>query len=70
MNIKLKVTARTTQSEEVTVFDTDTRDEGGNAVNIGKLDLHFVDDQVVGTLLIWQEYVTGFTRTHAADSEV
>ncbi len=70
MNVKLKLTARTAHSEEVAIFDGDTKDEAGNAVNIGKLDVHFVDDQVVGTLLIWQEYATGFNRTHGAGSDV
>src|SRR5881394_2901093 len=70
MNIKLKTTARTANSEEIAIFDADTRDESGNAVNIGKLDAHFVDDQVVGTLLIWQEYATGFNRTHGPGSDV
>ena len=69
MNLKLRVTARTAQSEEVAIFDMDTRDENGHAVNIGKLDVHFVDDQVVGTLLIWQEYATGFSRTHGPGSD-
>src|SRR5438045_1511811 len=70
MNLKLKVTARTADSEEIAIFDADTRDESGNAVNIGKLDVHFVDDQMVGTLLIWEEYATGFNRTHGPGSEV
>ena len=69
MNIKLKLTARTANSEEIAIFDTEMRDEAGNAVNIGKLDVHFVDDQMVGTLLIWQEYSTGYTRTHGPGSD-
>lgn len=69
MNIKLKLTARTADSEELAVFDADTKDETGNAVNIGKLDVHFVDSQIVGTLLIWQEYATGFNRTHGPGSD-
>src|SRR5262245_54165675 len=70
MNIKLKMTARTANSEEMAVFDADTRDEAGDAVNIGKVDVHFVEDQIVGTLLIWQEYATGFTRTHGSNPEM
>jgi hypothetical protein len=65
----LKRTVRTPNSEELAVFDADTRDEHGSAVNIGKIDLHFADDQVVGTLLLWQEYVTGYNRTHGPGSE-
>lgn len=69
MNLKLKVTARTSHSEEIAVFDADTRDENNKAVNLGKLDIHYVGDQIVGTLLIWQEYATGFNRTHGAGSD-
>jgi hypothetical protein len=69
VNIKFKLTARTASSEEIAIFDGDTKDESGSAVNIGKLDVHFVDDQIVGTLLIWQEYATGFTRTHGPGSD-
>ena len=69
MNIKMKVTARTAHSEEWAIFDADTRDEREQAVNIGKLDVHYVDDQIVGTLLIWAEYVTNFTRTRAESGE-
>jgi hypothetical protein len=25
-------------------------------MNIGKLDVHYVEDQIVGTLLVWAEY--------------
>ncbi len=62
MNIKLKRTTRTPYSEEITIFDTDNRDAEDNAVSIGKLDVHYLDDQIVGTLPIWQEYATGFNR--------
>jgi hypothetical protein len=68
MNIKLRRTARTPYSEEIAIFDADSRDEGGEPVNIGKLDVHYVDDQIVGTLLIWAEYATNFNRTRPADS--
>jgi len=70
MNIKLKTTARTPYSQEFAVFDADNRDENDEAVNIGKLDVHYADDQIVGTLLIWDEYATGFNRTHGPGSSV
>jgi hypothetical protein len=69
MNLKLKRTARTPYSEEITIFDADTRDDNDDAVNIGKLDIHYIEDQIVGTLLIWQEYATGFARLHGPGSE-
>src|SRR4029453_17338331 len=67
MNIKLKRAVRTPHSEEIDIFDTDTRDEAGDAVNIGKLEVHYLDDQVVGTLLIWQEYSQGFNQMQGSD---
>ena len=69
MNIKLRRTARTPYSEEIAIFDADVRDPQGEATHIGKLDVHYVDDQIVGTLLIWAEYVTNFTRTRAESGE-
>jgi len=69
MNLKLKLVARTSNSEAISIFDTDVNDENGSPVNIGKLDMHFVDDQIVGTLLIWQEYATGYSRTHGPGSD-
>ena len=69
MNIKLRRTARTPHSEEIAIFDADTQDESGEAAHIGKIDVHYVDDQIVGTLLIWAEYVTNFTRTRAESGE-
>src|SRR5881296_1608688 len=69
MNLNLKRVTRTPHSEEISIFDADTRDEHDQAVNIGKLEVHYLDDQIVGTLLIWQEYATGFNRTHAPGSD-
>jgi hypothetical protein len=41
-------------------------DEHDQAVNIGKLEVHYLDDQVVGTLLIWQEYSQGVNRSQSS----
>lgn len=69
MNLKLKRTTRTPYSEEISIFDADTRDDNDDAVSIGKLDVHYLDDQIVGTLLIWQEYATGYRQLHGPGSE-
>ncbi|MBF6612247.1 MAG: hypothetical protein IVW55_03885 [Chloroflexi bacterium] len=69
MNLKLKRIARTPYSEALSIFDGDHPDENGEAVNIGKIELHYLEDQIIGTLLIWQEYATGFARTHASGSD-
>jgi hypothetical protein len=70
MNIKLKRVVRTPHSEEIAIFDTDTRDENEAAVNIGKLEVHYLEDQVVGTLLLWQEFTRGFSATHPSGSDL
>jgi hypothetical protein len=70
MEIKLKTTARTAYSEQIIVLDTDTLDQNDEPVNIGKLDVHFVGEQIVGTLLIWEEFAEGFRRTHGPGSDV
>ena len=43
MNLKLKRVVRTPHSEEIAIFDGDTRDENNQAVNIGKLEVHFLE---------------------------
>lgn len=68
MNLKLKRATRTAFSEEILIFDTDYRDENEAAVNIGKADVHYLEEQIVGTLLIWQEFATGYNRSHGPGS--
>ena len=70
MNIKMKRVVRTPSSEEIAIFDTDTRDETEAAVNIGKLEVHYLEDQVVGTLLLWQEFMRGFAATYPPGSDL
>jgi hypothetical protein len=67
MNIKLKRAVRTPHSEEIDIFDGDIRDENDDAVSIGKLEVHYLNDQVVGTLLIWEEFVQGYNRTQGTN---
>ena len=69
MNFKLKRTTRTPNSEEIAIYDPETLDEHDQPVNIGKMDVHYVDDQIVGTLLIWQEFAQGYNATHGPGSD-
>jgi hypothetical protein len=69
MNLKLKRVVRTSHSEEIAVFDSDTRDENDDAVSIGKLEVHYLGDQIVGTLLIWSEFAQGYNATHGPGSD-
>lgn len=69
MNLMLRRSTRTASSEEVLIFDADNRDANGAAVNIGKIDVHFLDDQVVGTLLLWNEFITGFDQAHGPQDD-
>lgn len=69
MNLMLRRSTRTPSSEEILIFDADNRDANGAAVNIGKLDAHYLDDQLVGTLLLWNEFVTGFDRAHGPEDD-
>lgn len=69
MNLKLKRVVRTPYSEEIAIFDGDTRDASDSAVSIGKLEVHFLSDQIVGTLLIWSEFAQGYRATHGPGSD-
>ena len=68
MNLKLTRSTRTPYSEEISIYDMETRDENDEPVSIGKIDVHYLDDQVVGTLLIWQEFATGYRQAHTPGS--
>jgi hypothetical protein len=69
MNLMLRRSTRTASSEEILIFDADNRDANGAAVNIGKMDVHYLDDQVVGTLLLWNEFITGFDQAHGPEDD-
>ncbi len=69
MNLMLRRSTRTATSEEILIFDTDNRDANGAAVNIGKIDVHYLEDQVVGTLLLWNEFITGFDQAHGPEDD-
>jgi hypothetical protein len=69
MNLMLRRSTRTASSEEILIFDADNRDANGAAVNIGKIDVHYLDDQVVGTLLLWNEFITGFDQAHGPEDD-
>jgi hypothetical protein len=56
MTIKLQRVVRTAASEEIVIRDTDQVDKDGTAHTIGKLDVHYSDEGVYGTLLLWPEF--------------
>ncbi|MDB5079171.1 MAG: hypothetical protein JWP00_1095 [Chloroflexi bacterium] len=57
--MRLRVTRRirTANSEQWTLFDADRRDVQGDMENIGKIDLHYDEELVYCTLLLWKEFV-------------
>jgi hypothetical protein len=57
MNIKLQRVVRTALSEEIVIRDLDQPDKEGEPRTIGKLDVHYTDEGVYGTLLLWPDLV-------------
>lgn len=57
MKITLQRVVRTALSEEIVIRDLDQPDKDGVARTIGKLDIHYTDEGVYGTLLLWPELV-------------
>jgi hypothetical protein len=57
MKIKLQRVVRTAASEEIVIRDLDQTDKDGGPRAIGKLDAHFTDDGIYGTLLLWPDVV-------------
>ncbi len=63
MNVKLQRVVRTPASEEIVIKDLDQADKESGPKTIGKLDVHYTDEGVYGTLLLWPETVDGMTKT-------
>lgn len=61
MNIRLQRVVRTALSEEIVIRDLDQADKEGEARTIGKLDVHYTDEGVYGTLLLWPEVLEGLS---------
>lgn len=59
MKLKLHRTVRTSSSEEIYIYDLDLNDEAGEPMDIGKMDVHYTDDQIVGTVLFWKDWNEG-----------
>lgn len=57
MNVKLQCVVRTLTSEEIVIRDLDQSDRDGSPRTIGKLDIHYTEEGVYGTLLLWPEVV-------------
>jgi hypothetical protein len=52
----MKRIVRTLQSEQYAFFDLDHLDKDGLPLSLGKADLHFTDQAVYGTLLLWRAH--------------
>ncbi len=59
MKLKLHRTVRTESSEEIYIYDLDLNDEAGEPMDIGKMDVHYTADQIVGTVLFWKDWHGG-----------
>lgn len=55
MNLKLRRLVRTPFSEQYALFDLDKMDENFDPTSAGKIDLHFVNEGVYGTFLLWDD---------------
>ncbi|MEM7132130.1 MAG: hypothetical protein AAF702_37840 [Chloroflexota bacterium] len=55
MNLKLKRLVRTQSSEQYALFDLDQRDSRQQPMTIGKLDMHYTNEGVYGTILFWDQ---------------
>ncbi len=56
MRLKITRRIRTNTSEQWTLFDVERRDAQGEMENIGKMDLHYDEEMVYATLLLWSEF--------------
>ncbi len=63
MPLKLRRLVRTPHSEQFALYTT----QGDTSTSIGKLDLHFTSDGVFGTLILWDEIMTGWEEDALAE---
>lgn len=54
MNLKLRRLVRTPSSEQYALFDLDRTNEDYDPLSLGKIDLHYTDEGMYGTFLLWQ----------------
>lgn len=57
MNLKLRRLVRTPTSEQYALFDLDRTDDDYDPISIGKVDLHYTEQGLYGTFLMWKEAV-------------
>ncbi len=62
MNVKLQRVVRTAMSEEIVIRDLDQLDKDGTPRTLGKLDVHYTEEGVYGTLLLWPEMVDAINK--------
>jgi hypothetical protein len=62
MNIKLQRVVRTASSEEIVIRDLDQLDRDQSPRTIGKVDIHYTEEGVYGTLLLWPEIVDSVSK--------
>jgi hypothetical protein len=54
MNLRLRRLVRTPYSEQYALFDLDRTNNDYDPLSIGKVDLHYTEDGVYGTFLLWR----------------
>lgn len=57
MNVKLRRLVRTPSSEQYALFDPDRTDANYDPLSIGKVDVHYTDEGIYGTFLLWKQAV-------------
>jgi hypothetical protein len=55
MNLRPKRLVRTPYSEQYALFDADRTDDNFDPLSVGKLDIHYTQHGIYGTLLFWEE---------------
>jgi hypothetical protein len=56
VKIKIKRRLRTATSEQWALFNLDTIDDSGQPESAGKIDIHYDEEMVFLTVLLWSEF--------------
>jgi hypothetical protein len=57
MKTQMQRIVRTAQSEQYALFDLSRLDADGLPLSLGKLDLHYTDEGIYGTVVLWSDRV-------------
>lgn len=58
---------RTPYSEQYALYHPNQLDDDGRQLSLGKLDVHYTEDGIFGTVLLWRSFVVQYSERAIQD---